>query len=203
MNRRDLIRGAAVVIPSAVALEMLGTKWAFADDKSDFDGPLDVLNYALTLEYLEAEFYRQGNGHDLLNGKAKKYLAAIQKDEEAHVVALKSTIAKLGGSAVAAPKVDFGKAFASANSYLETAYTFENLGVQAYLGAAPSLFKEKALLQAAASIFGVEARHAAIIGNLQDKKAEGGVYKGATETPASKDTVLRAAGPFIVSAQTL
>ena len=202
MNRRDLIKGAAVVIPGAVALEMLGTKWAFADDK-DFNGPIDVLNYALTLEYLEAEFYRQGNAADLLNGKAAKYLKAIQKDEETHVWSLKDTIGKLGGTAVPAPKVDFGKAFASADSFLESAYTFENLGVQAYLGAAPSLFKEKALLSAAASIFGVEARHAAIIGNLQKKKAEGGVYKGALETPASKDTVLRAAGPFIVSAQTL
>jgi len=202
MNRRDLIKGAAVVIPGAVALEMLGTKWAFADDK-DFNGPIDVLNYALTLEYLEAEFYRQGNAADLLNGKAAKYLKAIQKDEETHVWSLKDTIGKLGGTAVPAPKVDFGKAFASADSFLELAYTFENLGVQAYLGAAPSLFKEKALLSAAASIFGVEARHAAIIGNLQKKKAEGGVYKGTLETPASKDTVLRAAGPFIVSAQTL
>jgi hypothetical protein len=202
MNRRDLIRGAAVAIPSVVAIEMLSTKWAFADDK-DFDGPLDVLNYALTLEYLEAEFYRQGNAADLLGGKAEKYLKAIQKDEEMHVWALKDTIGKLGGTAVPAPKVDFGKAFASADSYLETAYTFENLGVQAYLGAAPSLFKEKALLSAAASIFGVEARHAAIIGNLQKKKAEGGVYKGALETPLGKDAVLRAAGPFIVAAQTL
>lgn len=202
MNRRDLIKGAAAVIPASIALEMLGTKWAFADS-NDFDGPLDVLNYALTLEYLEAEFYRQGNGHDLLSGKAARYLKAIQKDEEMHVWAIKDTIAKLGGSAVPAPKVDFGKAFASKNNYLETAYTFENLGVQAYLGAAPSLFAEKELLTAAASIFGVEARHAAIIANLQNKKAEGGVYQGAFETPASKSKVLKAAGPFIVSAQTL
>ncbi len=202
MNRRDLIKGVAVAIPGAVALEMLGTKWAFADDK-DFTGPLDVLNYALTLEYLEAEFYRQGNKADLLSGKAKNYLETIQKDEETHVWALKDTIDKLGGTAVPAPEVDFGKSFKNADSYLETAYTFENLGVQAYLGAAPSLFKEKDLLSAAASIFGVEARHAAIIGNLQKKKAEGGVYQGAFETPASKQKVLQAAGPFIVAAQTL
>lgn len=202
MKRRDLIKGAAVAIPGAVALNMLGAKWAFAED-GDFSGPLDVLNYALTLEYLEAEFYRQGNRAALLDGKAASYLKTIQEDEEAHVWALTDTIEKLGGTPVPAPEVDFAEAFDSSESYLETAYTFENLGVQAYLGAAPSLFQEKELLTAAASIFGVEARHAAIIGQLQQKEAEGGVYQGAFETPASKDTVLRAAGPFIVSAQTL
>lgn len=194
MKRRDLIKGAAVAIPSAVALNMLGAKWAFAED-GDFSGPLDVLNYALTLEYLEAEFYRQGNRAALLDGKAASYLKTIQEDEEAHVWALTDTIEKLGGTPVPAPEVDFAEAFDSSESYLETAYTFENLGVQAYLGAAPSLFQEKELLSAAASIFGVEARHAAIIGQLQQKEAEGGVYQGAFETPASKDTVLRAAGP--------
>ena len=202
MKRRDLIKGAAAVIPASVALQMLGHKWAFAAD-GDFEGPGDVLNYALTLEYLEAEFYRQGNAADLTNGKTERYLKQIQSDEETHVWALQDTLKKLGIDAVPAPKVDFGGSFKSKASYLETAYVFENLGVQAYLGAAPSLFKEKALLSAAASIFGVEARHAAIIANLQGKKAEGGVYQGALETPADKDTVLKAAAPFIVSARTL
>lgn len=202
MNRRDLIKGAATVIPSAVALQMLGAKWAFADD-GDFSGPVDVLNYALTLEYLEAEFYRQGNEANLLSGKAADYLTAIQKDEEAHVVALKDTIVSLGATAVAAPAVDFGAAFKTKASYLETAYIFENLGVSAYLGAAPSLFKEKALLTAAASIFGVEARHAAILGVLGKKEAEGGVYMGAFEKPLNRAAVLKAASPFLVKAQTL
>lgn len=201
MRRRDLIKGAVAVIPGAIALNLLGAKWAVAED-GDFEGPLDVLNYALTLEYLEAEFYRQGNEADLLDGKAARYLRAIQKDEEAHVWAITDTIEKLGGTPVPAPKVDFGGAFKNSASYLETAYTFENLGVQAYLGAAPSLFEQKELLTAAASIFGVEARHAAIIGNLQKKDAEGGVYQGAFETGANKATVLKATGPFIVAAQT-
>jgi hypothetical protein len=202
MKRRDLIKGAATVIPGALALQMLGAKWAFAAD-GDFSGPVDVLNYALTLEYLEAEFYRQGNHANLLSGKADRYLHAIQKDEEAHVVALTQTIKSLGATPVAAPEVDFGGAFKNSTTYLETAYTFENLGVSAYLGAAPSLFKEKALLTAAASIFGVEARHAAILGSLAKKKAEGGVYKGPFEKPASRATVLKAASPYIVKAQTL
>ena len=201
MKRRDLIRGGATVIPATIALQMLGAKFAFAQE-GDFDTPVDVLNYALTLEYLEAEFYRQGNAADLLEGKAAQYLGTIQTDEEAHVAVITDTIGQLGGDAVPAPEVDFGQAFGSAESYLETAYTFENLGVQAYLGAAPSLFAEKELLVAAASIFGVEARHAAIIGQLQEKPGEGGVYQGAFETPLSRDEVLAAAGPFIVAAVT-
>lgn len=203
MNRRDLIKGAVTVIPGTIALQMLGAKWAFADGKKDFQSPLDVLNYALTLEYLEAEFYRQGNREGKVHGKAARYLKQIQKDEETHVATLQDTIAQVGGQAVSAPQVDFGKSFKTGGSFLETAYVFENLGVQAYLGAAPSLFKEKKLLSAAASIFGVEARHAAVIANLLKKKAEGGVYKGAFETPASKGKVLAAAAPFIVAARTL
>ena len=202
MKRRDLIRGAATVIPASIALQMLGAKWAFAQEQGDFDGPVDVLNYALTLEYLEAEFYRQGNAANLLTGKPADYLATVQSDEEAHVMVITETIGKLGGDPVPAPAVDFGQAFASADSYLETAFTFENLGVQAYLGAAPSLFQEKELLTAAASIFGVEARHAAIIAQLQGKPAEGGVYMGAFETAKSRDDVLAAASPFIVSTVT-
>lgn len=202
MNRRDLIKGAVTIIPGTIALQMIGTKFAFAES-GDFKNSLDVLNYALTLEYLEAEFYRQGNNADLLNGRAKKYLEAIEKDEKAHVAAIKSIISSQGETAVSAPEVDFGGAFKSKDTYLETAYTFENLGVGAYLGAAPSLFKDKSLLSAAASIFGIEARHAAILGSLSGKKAEGGVYMGSFETPKSKGTVLKAAAPFIVSAQTL
>lgn len=201
MKRRDLVRGAATVIPTSIALQMLGAKFAFAQD-GDFDNPFDVLNYALTLEYLEAEFYRQGNAAGLLDGKAAQYLQKIQTDEEAHVMVITDTINKLGGSPVPAPQVDFGEAFASRGSYLDAAYTFENLGVSAYLGAAPSLFAEKELLSAAASIFGVEARHAAILGVLLDKPAEGGVYMGATETPKSRQDVLQAAAPFIVSTVT-
>jgi len=202
MKRRDLIRDAGLVIPGSVALTMIGAKYSFAAE-GDFEGPVDVLNYALTLEYLEAEFYRQGNEADLLSGKAADYFQTIQTDEETHVMTLQDTITKLGMEPVPAPEVDYGESFASAESYLETAYIFENLGVQAYLGAAPSLFKEKALLSAAASIFGVEARHAAIIGQLQGKPAEGGVYKGPFETPLPRADVLQAAAPFIVAAQTL
>ncbi|HVL84276.1 MAG TPA: ferritin-like domain-containing protein [Pseudonocardia sp.] len=202
MKRRDLVRGATTVIPASVALQMLSAKWAFAQD-GDFDSPVDVLNFALTLEFLEAEFYRQGNAAELLTDEKEiDYLRTIQRDEEVHADTLTDTINQLGGTPVPAPEVDFGDAFAGRESFLELGFTFENLGVSAYLGAAPSLFEEKELLSAAASIFGVEARHAAILGVLLDKPAEGGVYMGKVETPLSRDEVLQAAAPFIVSAVT-
>ncbi len=199
MQRRDFIRGAAVTVPGAFALQALGAKWAFAQE-ADFDGPVDVLNYALTLEYLEAEFYRQGNEAGLLSGKEQTYLTEIGENESQHVTAITQTITSLGGQPVPAPGVDFGQSFASRESYLETAFTFENLGVSAYLGAAPFLFEQKELLAAAAGIFGVEARHAAVVGNLLGKPAEGGVYMGNVETPLPKAEVLAAAQPFLTGA---
>jgi len=177
---------------------MLGTRFAFPQS-SDFADDVDVLNYALTLEFLEAEFYRQGNGKNLLSGKEAQYLETVGADEDAHVAAITDTINKIGGTPVEAPGVDFADSFDSREKYLTTSHVFENLGVSAYLGAA-GFIKDKAILQAAAGIFGVEARHAAVVGNLLGLKPEGGVYMGANETPLTKDEVLAAAEPFLTGA---
>ena len=201
MDRRAFLKGSAAVIPSTVAIQMLGTRWAFAQS-ADFGSDVDVLNFALTLEFLEAEFYRQGNGMNLVSGKEADYLQQIGADENAHVALLSDTINQLGGTPVEAPGVDFGDAFSSRDAFLGLAFTFENTGVKAYLGAA-GFIKDKALLQAAAGIFGVEARHAAIIGNLLGKEPEGGVYAGATETALSKDDVLAAVQPFLAGASAM
>ncbi len=197
MDRRSFIKGTAAVIPATVALQMLGGgRWVLAQT-SDFKDPVDVLNFALTLEFLEATFYNQGNAKNLVGGAELGLLKQVEVDEETHVKFLTDTIKKLGGKPVAAPKVDFGNAFKDRKSFLTLAHTFENTGVGAYLGAAPSLFKEKELLSAAAGVFGVEARHAAVIGDLLGLKAEGGVFKGARETAIPKDEVLKAVMPFI------
>lgn len=198
MDRRDFIRGSAVTIPAVVGLQMLGQRFAFAQG-ADFGDDVEVLNYALTLEYLESEFYRQGNVAGLLSGTEAQYLKTIGADENAHVAAITDTINKVGGTPVEAPGVDFADAFSNRASFLKTSHTFENLGVQAYLGAA-GFIKEPAILQAAAGIFGVEARHAAVVGNLLGLPADNGVYMGATETPLAKDEVLAAAQPFLAGA---
>ncbi|CAN5876442.1 ferritin-like domain-containing protein [soil metagenome] len=198
MNRRMFLKTSAAVIPSTVALQMLGGgTWVLAQT-ADFEDDVAVLNYALTLEFLESEFYKQGNAANLLKGEEAEFLKQIGADEDAHVKALTQTINKLGGTPVAAPSVDFGEAFASRASYLKTSHTLENLGVSAYLGAA-GFIEDKEILQAAAGIFGVEARHAAVVGNLLELSAEDGVYMGATETPKPKAEVLAAAAPFITS----
>jgi len=195
IKRKNFVRGDAATVPSGVAIGALNNRFGWAN-QADFDNDVDVLNYALTLEYLEAEFYRQGNEAGLLDGKEAEYLAAVQRDEESHVSTIMQTVQQVGGQPVAAPAVDFGDAFSSREKYLTLSHTFENVGVQAYLGAA-GFISDKALLQAAAGIFGVEARHAAIVGNLLGLEAEGGVFMGDFETPLSKDEVLAAVQPFL------
>ncbi|GAA2008203.1 ferritin-like domain-containing protein [Nakamurella flavida] len=194
-KRAEFVRGEMASVPASVALGALNNRWAYAAP-GDFATDIDVLNYALTLEYLEAAFYVQGNKAGLVSGVEADYLKQIQADEEFHVTALTDTITSLGGTPVSAPGVDFGGAFDSRTSYLTTSVTFENVGVGAYLGAA-GFIKDKAILQAAAGIFGVEARHAAVVAVLLGLPAEGGVYKGAYETPIDKATVLAAVTPFL------
>ncbi len=194
---RDFVQGKTQVVSAPLAMEALNTRWGLAT-AADFGSDVDVLNYALTLEYLEATFYQQGNAKNLLSGQEQTYLQQVQKDEEAHVAAITATVQKLGGTPVAKPMVQFGDAFSSRDKFLTTSHTFENVGVGAYLGAA-GFIKNKDVLAAAASIFGVEARHAALVGNLLGLPAEGGVYMGAFETPMAKDKVLAAVAPFLAS----
>jgi hypothetical protein len=157
-------------------------------------GDLGVLNFALTLEYLEDAFYTMALSKVSLGGDAKKVATTIQKDEAEHVKALTATIKKLGGKPVAAPGVDFGKAFASEKSFLATAQTFEDLGVGAYNGAGPSI-KSKDVLAAAGSIVQVEARHAGVIRLMNGAR----IAPSAFDKGVPKAQVLAKAKPFIKS----
>jgi hypothetical protein len=195
--RADFVRGQLSSVNPQQAITALNARWALAA-AGDFGNDIDVLNYALTLEYLEAAFYAQALKANLVSGTELDYVTSIGKDEQAHVDALTATIKQLGGTPVAAPAVAFGNAFADRTSFLTTSVTFENVGVGAYLGAA-GFIKDKAILQAAAGIFGVEARHAAIVANLLGQPAEGGVYHGAFETPLDKATVLNDVAPFLMA----
>ena len=159
------------------------------------DGDVEILNFALTLEYLEATFYeralKQTKG---LGGDARKLAGTIHKNEMAHVTALTGTIKDLGGKPVKAPKVGFGNAFGSQKSFLKLAQTFEDTGVSAYNGAAPQI-ESKDVLAAAGSIVQIEARHAAAIRSLNGAP----ITDTAFDKPLQMDQVLKAVKPFVKS----
>ena len=158
-------------------------------------GDVEILNFALTLEYLEAAFYeralKQVKG---LPGDVKKLATTIGDNEAEHVTTLTTTIESLGGKPVKAPKVDFAGAFASPKSFLKLAQTLEDTGVSAYNGAAP-MIESAEVLSAAGSIVQVEARHAAAIRSLNGAP----ITPGAFDKPLEMQQVLKAVKPFVVS----
>ena len=155
---------------------------------------LDILNYALTLEYLESAFYTRGLEKGILSGRDLALVQPIRDHEAEHVKAVSATIKGLGGTPVAKPKIKFpAGTFASRDSFLKTASVFEELGVKAYHGQVP-LVKDGAILLAAASIAGVESRHAAILADL----IGGNPFPRPIEAHLPMSAVLKAAMPFIV-----
>jgi len=122
-------------------------------------GDLDILNFALTLEYLEAAFYEEAAGLDL-GGDVKRFATQFGEDEAAHVTALTETITALGGTPTAKPEFSFP--ITNQKTFLTLAQTLEDTGVSAYNGAGP-MIQSKEVLAAAGSIVQIEARHAAII----------------------------------------
>ena len=152
-------------------------------------GDVDILNFALTLEYLEADFYRQALKLGL-SSEVKSVAKAFGKAEQEHVDALKATIKQLGGTAVASPSFTFG--MKDEKSFLKLAQTLEDTGVSAYNGAGPSI-KSKEVLAAAGSIVQIEARHAAVIRLLRGNVPA----PDAFDSSLAKDKVLAAVTPLI------
>jgi rubrerythrin len=156
-------------------------------------GDVGILNYALTLEYLETAFYADVVKSGLFKGSDLATIRKFGSEEAEHVTALTAFVKKLGGKPAPKPKTEFP--LKSAKSVLELAGTVENLGAAAYLGQAASI-KSPEVLAAALSIHSVEGRHAAALNTLLGESI---TPDGAFAVPAGAPEVLKSVEPFIVN----
>jgi hypothetical protein len=188
-NRRAFLKGAGFTGMGLASAAILGSKLTGSEQKVEAASytDADILNFALNLEYLEAEFYAKATyGATLLelgvlteseqsgptvggaavpdfSASPAAYIAtALRENEIDHVLYLRSA---LGSAAVPKPAINLdalGYGFSSVNSFLELARQFEDVGISAYLGAAP-LISSKTYLAAAGAILATEAQHSGSI----------------------------------------
>lgn len=156
-------------------------------------GDVAILNYALTLEYLEYNFYKMGLSKGLLTGRDLALVTPIRNHEQAHVQAVMGAVKQLGGTPVSQPKLKFpAKTFSSAENFLATAVQFEELGVTAYQGQV-TLITSPDVLKSAATIAGVESRHAAILEHL----TAGNPFPAPVEKHQPMSAVLAKVKPYL------
>lgn len=176
-SRRESIFGLGTigknVAMAAVPASMLAAIPALGMVRSSATIP-DVLNFALTLEFLESSFYTMGVSSGVIAAADLAIFKQIQKHEDAHVALLKATIVSLGGTPVTSPVFDFTakgafKPFSVYAEFLALSQAFEDTGVRAYKGQAGNLISNKAVLTAALQIHSVEARHASEVRRLRMK----------------------------------
>ena len=159
-------------------------------------GDIAILNFALTLEYLEATFYTRAENGGALSGELATFASVVGAHERAHVAALQKV---LGRRAVKKPRFDFRGTTASASKFAATAQKLEDTGVAAYKGQAPKI-RSDAILEAALAIHAVEARHAAWIRDINGAPPA----PTAFDQPKTRGQILAAvaATHFIVPART-
>lgn len=185
-SRRSALKSVASIggkIALAAVPLALASLFSKAYGQSTSGQILDVLNFALTLEYLEAEFYNTGLASAGLIpvGDDRNAFGVIAAHENEHVHFLQTTISALGGTPVAKPTFDytagngsgagpFAGVFANYSLFLAVSQTFEDTGVRAYKGQAANLISNNEVLRAALRIHSVEARHAAHVRELRSRR---------------------------------
>lgn len=208
VERKKFLRMAGKSLGGAAAASALGafiaacggsssaktntTKTNSSTTSSHASGDAAIVDYALTLEYLETDFYKKVIASGLFSGSTLSTIKTFGSEEAQHVAALKKVASSLGHP-VTEPKFKFP--IHTAAQVTQLAATVENLGAAAYLGQAPRI-KSKQILAAALAIHTVEGRHAATLNDLLHKSP---TPNGAFAVPMSMAQVLPIVKPFIVS----
>jgi hypothetical protein len=179
-RRETLTKGLGFGLKAALAMIPIGifdaveNKAKAGPSNSDI---VTVLNFALTLEWLESTFYKMGlSSSGLIPSADTTVFNQISKHETDHVALLQSTITSLGGTPVAQPTFDFtaggtfNDVFTNYQTFLALSNAFEDTGVRAYKGQAPALLGSGPVLTAALDIHSVEARHASEVRRMRGLK---------------------------------
>jgi hypothetical protein len=172
LTKAGKMAGAVAIASMPMAFGLMARR-AFAQASGLPQDIVDVLNFALTLEYLEDEFYRLGLASGVIPSPDLPLFRAISAHETAHVALLQGV---LGTSAVAKPTFDFtvGEVFDPFGDYLEfqaLAQGLEDAGVRAYKGQLTALMADDDILTTALQIHSVEARHASAVRRLRGQKS--------------------------------
>lgn len=179
---------------------------AEAVDSGEPATDLEIVNYALFLEYLEEDFYDQvRKSGEIDDSQTARLVEQVYLNEKEHAQALEQVARQLGGAPVNRPKPNFDAVInAGQEKIIAVAAQVENLGASAYLGQAANV-RDDRILEAALSIHTVEARHAAafneLAGNdfLATQELNGKVPDGAFAEPRTREQVLELAAPFVVT----
>lgn len=201
-SRKRFLRamgGGAAAATLGIALAACGKKKAGGNEiggagvaTAKFgQGDAGILNFALSLEYLEVDFYRLAVASGTLTGRPLELAKRFGREERDHVTTLTGTVRDLGATPAPKPKVTL--ALDSRDATLSLMYQLENLGAAAYLAQADRI-QSKQVLAAALAIHSVEARHAAVVATLRGQQIspDGAFARGATSVD-----VLQSIQPFV------
>lgn len=181
--RRAAVAGGAFAGGGALLAAMPGLAQA-----AFTSGDVKILNFALTLEYLESTFYAEAVSKGALDGELATFAKVVSQHESAHVAALQKA---LGSAAKKKPSFDFKGTTADKQKFAKTAQLLEDTGVSAYQGQAPNI-KSAAVLMAAGSILPVEARHASWIRDINGRGSNPSPAPSAFSTAKSMSEILSA-----------
>jgi hypothetical protein len=159
---------------------------ALSPERREAVGDIGILNFALTIQFIEASFYEEGRRAAPLSGRARTLVDEIVANEAEHVRVLRQVIVDLRGRPVAPPEVSFRRAFGSRASALQVARDLEDTAVHVLVGSGRDLVSKEVLTRLA-SLAQVEARHSALLRVLQGGEAAPQAFEDTLSIPQARD----------------